>query len=219
LAASADIGALAPSRTPEAPLARIDANLVGLLAIELLLLCFFVMLTSVSRFDLERAQPVMESVRKSFTYPLAAGDDRALAGADSLGTPRAVRERLAKLIPTALPLGDVEPLDGGRRLLVALPAGGFFQADAADVSPLGRQRLAHIAAIIDEAVAGLPFTLTVALDPAAFTAAERAAALAAALAATGGRATALAVAFDDRVATDRVGLILDFADGDGAGQP
>jgi hypothetical protein len=208
LAAPADIGARAVRAATAVSAARADANLFGLLGLLLLLLVFFIMLSSAARPDAERAQPVMQSLRSAFDRSFAPAGDPALTGGDRVGEPRIIAERLSGLLRSALPLADVAIAGDARRLFVDLPAGGFFRAEEARLSPLARERLRHVASIIDQATGGAAYSLALAAAPALPAARARLAALAAMLAGRPLGATALSAAIDAAAPADRIRLVL-----------
>lgn len=208
LAASADIGARPLAAGTPSSTARADANLFGLLGLLLLLLVFFIMLSSAARPDADRARPVIQSLRSAFSQSFALGRDPALAGGETVGEPRIVEERLTVLLRSALPLAEVSTAGDARRLFVDLPAGGFFRADEARLSPLAGDRLRHVASLIDQATGGAAYSLAIAISPALPAARARAAALAAMLAGAPLGASALSAAIDAAAPADRIRLVL-----------
>jgi hypothetical protein len=202
LAAPADLGALPPQLAAVSN-ARADANLLGLLGLELLLLVFFIVLAGAAKPDADRALPVMQSLRESFPLAVAPAGDPALAGGDSLGESRLALERTAQMLRSALPLGAVSTWVEGRRLFVDLPIGGFFP-ERARLSPLARERLVHIARLIRDASAGNAFALGIGVPPAMTDAEARLAAAAAVLGAETPQAGVLTAAFDETVPADRI---------------
>ncbi len=189
--------------------ARADANLIGLLGLELLLLVFFILLSGAGRIDAERAEPVLSGLRLAFAPVLVEGIPE-IAGGDLVGSPRMLRDRFGERIRTLLPLAQIEASGDPDRLAVSLPAGGFFAAGEATLSPLAHERLARIAAAIEEAAAGNRFSLAVALAPAMPDAHARAAALGAAFARLLGESRPLAITVDGEAAPDRVRLLVGF---------
>lgn len=212
MAASADIGANALAAATAPSTARADANLFGLLGLLLLLLVFFIVLSSAARPDAERARPVIQSLRSAFDQSFAPIGDPSVAGGDTVGEPRILRDRLERLLRTALPLAEVATAADDRRVFVDLPAGAFFRAGEGRLAPLARDRLLHLAAIIREATAGLPYSLRIAAPPALPEASARVAALAAVLAGPTPPAQPLSVALDAAAPADRVRLTLALAD-------
>lgn len=211
LAPWTDIAAPEREVAAAASAARADANLIGLLGLELLLLVFFVLLSGAGRIDAERAAPVMSSLRAAFAPPLAIAGDPHLVGGDLVGATRILQDRLGERIRTLLPLAQVETLGDAHRLAVTLPAGGFFAPGETTLSPLARERLAHIAVAIAESAAGLSYNLTIALAPAMPDVHARAAALGAAFARLLLRqAEPLAITADGAVPADRIRLLLSF---------
>lgn len=194
--------------------ARADANLIGLLGLELLLLVFFILLSGAGRIDAERAEPVLSGLRLAFAPVLVEGLPET-AGGDLVGSSRMLRDRFGERIRTLLPLAQIETLGDPGQLAVSLPAGGFFGDGEATLSPLAHERLARIAAAIEESAAGNRFSLTVALPSAMSDVHARAAALGAAFARLLGEARPLAITADGEAAPDRVRLLVGF-DGEGA---
>jgi hypothetical protein len=199
--------------------ARADANLLGLLGLELLLLVFFIMLGAAAKPDADRAAPVLQSLRASFHRYFAPFGDPALDGGDSLGEPRLLAETVAGRLRTALPIGDVAIAADATRLYVDLPAGGFFDSVAGGLTPLGRERLRHIAALIRQAVSGDRHALGLLVAPAMPDAVGRASALAAAVAGASPEAGSLTLGFDATMPADRIRFALTLDVGAAGGQP
>lgn len=202
MAAPADPGA-APPLPAAVSTARADANLIGLLGLELLLLVFFIVLAGAAKPDADRAQPVMQSMRESFRPSFAPLGDPALSGGDSLGEPRLLLERAARKLQSALPLGAISTWSDGRRLFVDLPAGGFFPSTGDRLTPLGRDRLRHIGALIAAASEGQAYALSLVMTPAMPDAPARLAAVAAVFGETP-RPAPLIAFFDETVPVDRI---------------
>jgi hypothetical protein len=210
LVAPADLGALPPQLAAVSN-ARADANLLGLLGLELLLLVFFIVLVGAAKPDADRALPVMQSLRQSFPLAVAPAGDPALAGGDSLGKATVLLEHAAQKLRSELPLGAVSTWVEGRRLFVDLPVGGFFP-ERARLSPLARERLVHIARLIRDASAGNAFALGIAVPPAMPDAEARLAAAAAVLGAEVPPAGILTAFFGETVPADRIRFQLALGD-------
>lgn len=217
MAASADLGAAPPQAAADSN-ARADANLLGLLGLELLLLVFFILLAAAAKPDPVRALPVMQSMRESFRPAIASWGDPALSGGDSLGEPRLLLERAAQKLQSALPLGAISTWSDGRRLYVDLPIGGFFSEAGDRLTPLGRERLLHIAALVAAASEGQGYALLVALAPAIADAPARLAAVAALLG-QAPLAGPLSAVFDQSVPADRVRFQLALGAASAGGAP
>lgn len=195
------------------PVGRGDGSLVGLLALQFLLLAFFILLTSVTRVEPDRARPVMASLAEQFAGVLDEGPRTDVDGAAAIGEVRLLRDRIRALLANALPLARVRQAQESDRLLIELPLGGFFERGETSLSPLARARLGRLLDGVREGMAGAPYRIGLTV-PAGDGAALRAAALAAGMVDAGVRADRLSLSLDRRAAAD--GLVFTLLPGDAA---
>ncbi|MFZ5789701.1 MAG: hypothetical protein ACOY3L_03280 [Pseudomonadota bacterium] len=210
--ASADSWARLTS-VPE-PVNRGDGNLVGLLALQFLLLAFFILLTSVTHVELDRARPVMESLAEQFAGVLDEGPRADLDGAAAIGDVRLLRDRIQALLANALPLARVRQARESDRLLIELPLDGFFERGETSLGPLARARLARLLDAVREGMGAAPYRIGLAV-PTGDGAVLRAAALAAGMIDAGVRSDRLSLSLDRRAAAQS--LVFTLLPGDVSG--
>ncbi len=119
--------------------AAADGTTVLMLSLKLILLAFFILLTTMSNFEERRSREVLESVALTFqgrvaalrTLPNPDAGLGALDGANSLAT------RLESLFKRTLPAVKVEKAADGTVLRIELPARSLFRRERAELA-LGR---------------------------------------------------------------------------------
>ncbi|KZD08123.1 flagellar motor protein MotB [Oceanibaculum pacificum] len=127
----------------------------ALLSLYLLLLAFFILLHSMSSFETERAQQVVEGVNQSFPSFLrtgTVGGDGIAAGGLAVGA-----DSSAKLGALFQQYFALEPVDQAARAdvyRVDLPVATLFPGDGADISPRGMAFFAPFAEILRNPPAG-----------------------------------------------------------------
>ncbi len=99
------------------------------LALFLVILAFFILLASISRFEGTRSTAVMGSLTETFAQPRRPGPaprpESARTGEVIDG--RALQERLATLMATRLRLAEITVVEAGRVLSVTMPADSMFE--------------------------------------------------------------------------------------------
>ncbi len=126
-----------------------DGNIVALLSLKLLLLAFFILLSTISSFEEERTRAVMESVTTTFagetpTPEFHQPTDAALGMLES-ATP-ALADQIESLFKATLPAVEMEQSSDGKVLRLEAPASSLFVVNSINLAP-GRgvliQRLAN----------------------------------------------------------------------------
>ncbi len=108
---------------------RKDLNVVALLSLKLLLLAFFILLNTLSKFEDEKTRRVLESVNDAFN-----GQVQSVRNADSrsgavgaLNDSRSLIAELQRLFKTQLPAVKVKKSDQAGQFRLELPAQRLFR--------------------------------------------------------------------------------------------
>lgn len=126
-----------------------DPSLVLFVGLYLLLLAFFILLVTLSRYDDRRTEAVVGSVRSTFQSVLPVPQPGLLRDEnDALDRGRAHQERVGQLVRGVLPLARFEVVTPGRLLLVRLPVDELFEPDSAVLRPEMRALWTRIAATL-----------------------------------------------------------------------
>jgi flagellar motor protein MotB len=114
-----------------------NANIVALLSLKLLLLAFFILLSTMSKFEEERSRAVMYSVAVTFAGAVPATEGRRVpdAGIGALDKQASLSDRIRALFQQTLPLVEVETAADGRVLRLEVPAGDLFAMGQSDLRP------------------------------------------------------------------------------------
>lgn len=181
-------GARAPALPPSllGPLPappRRDPSLMPFLSIMLLVLAFFIILTSKASFDADKARAVTESVQRKFAGQQAAVVDGPQGGALQPEA-RDVLENVRVLFQGLVPLDRNARQIGAHEMALSLPVDLFFAADTAEVLPARRSLMDEVMRAIALRPAGWGYELEIRLqgDPPGPLTLDRAANLAATLA-------------------------------------
>jgi hypothetical protein len=180
---------------PLEPLPRRDPSLVPFLSIQLLILAFFIILTSHATLNADKARAVTESVQRQFSGNQESVPEGPQGGALE---PEA-RTVLQKVMVT---FQGLVPLDRNVRNLSALeqiirlPVELFYAADSADIIASRRSLFDEVMRAIDLRPAGWGYEIEILVqgDPPSSLTLDRAANLAAALAQDGQAQANVAVA-------------------------
>lgn len=121
---------------------RVDPNIVALLSLKLLLLGFFILLNTLSRYEEDRARRVVESVNEAFNGRVQAVESLSPHGAalGPLGETMAMVEAIGDLFESTIPAVRIERSADGARLRLELSAGSIFRPRRAILQP-GRDLL------------------------------------------------------------------------------
>jgi flagellar motor protein MotB len=126
-----------------------DGNIVAMLSLKLLLLAFFILLSTMSSFEEKRSRAVLESVATTFEGHVAAirSLDNPAAGLGQLENAPSLVDQLKSLFRQTLPVVEMEESPTGNALRLEVPADSVFVAGSARLAP-GRgvllDRLARI---------------------------------------------------------------------------
>ena len=114
-----------------------NANIVALLSLKVLLLAFFILLSTMSQFEEERSRAVMYSVAVTFAGAVPAREGRNVpdAGIGALDKQASLSERIKALFRQTLPLVEVETAAAGRVLRLEVPAADLFAAGQRELRP------------------------------------------------------------------------------------
>jgi hypothetical protein len=145
--------------TPRNPL------LIQVLSVYLLLLAFFVVLNSISHFELARSRAVTGSLNETFaaeglptkrTVPLVSSRGDVLANA-------AVLSRIGELISTELSLAQVREVEPGRTMEVTVPVESLFRPGLESIDPLHRPLVEKVAKLLADTPRGVRYDLDILL--------------------------------------------------------
>ena len=124
------------------PAPKKDLNIVALLSLQLLLLAFFILLNSLSKFEDQKTRRVLVSVNDAFN-----GRVRALANAPGysgavgkLDDTQSLAAELGELFEVTIPAVKLEQSEKARVFRLEMPAETLFQPGTVELRP-GRLRL------------------------------------------------------------------------------
>ncbi|WP_299442982.1 hypothetical protein [uncultured Rhodospira sp.] len=144
-----------------APMAR--GSLALFLALYLLLLAFFIMLTALSALENERARAVMDSLTVTFAKTTTADESLGRLPTESLVRDTRAAETfiaiIRDLIQVAIPEARIEPIVAGREVEVWIRAEAVFEPGQADIRPARYPTLDGIVAALAAAPAGQRFEM------------------------------------------------------------
>jgi hypothetical protein len=114
-----------------------NANIVAMLSLKLLLLAFFILLTTISRFEEERSRAVMHSVAVTFAgaVPATEGRDVPDAGIGHREKQASLSQQIRALFKQTLPMVEVNTSADGRVLRLETRAADLFQMGQATLRP------------------------------------------------------------------------------------
>lgn len=117
---------------PTRPAERCDPNIVALLALNLLLLGFFVLLNALSHFEEDRTRRVLRSVDQAFNGRVEALKSEAAysAALGPLNGTEAMIDSVGELFTSLIPAVERELSASGTRLRLELPVGSLFRLDS-----------------------------------------------------------------------------------------
>ena len=160
----------APKSAPETAPARAgdrnspDANIISLLSLNLLLLGFFILLTSLSSYEDDRKRLVLESVDEAFNGRVHAARsyNDTSSGLGNLDQMEVLMGEVGELFSSALPVVRVERAADAPVVSFALPAETLFAPGSTDLRP-GRWLLLRrlVEALADGRHSALAYELTV----------------------------------------------------------
>ena len=137
-----------------------DPNMLTLLSLNLLLLAFFILLASISRFEEERVRSVIDSVQVAFGGAAdPSSGSAAVAAAESLAI-RTVQEEIRALAERSIPLTRVERTGVGE-IRIDLPVDALFRPGEARVNPAQTPFLQRLTAMLAGGPASLRYEIDV----------------------------------------------------------
>ena len=190
--------------------------LMGLVGLQLMLLAFFIVLTSMSSFDETRVDSVLGSIQRQFAE-LSGGEDGddARSSADTLSL-EAVRDEVAGVLASMLQLDRVER-NGNGAVEIEFAADRLFAEGTAQLLPGIDHMLQRTVAAIDRRPAGYRYELDVLIGrpqggPTDALAVDRAGALVRAFVDFGARPNSMAAGLQP-ASPGRVRLVLRLVEG------
>lgn len=150
-----------------APVAR--GSVALFLALYLLLLAFFIMLTALSSLETQRAGAVMDSLGETFRQAPAAGTPpEAPMPLDVLDAERRAAEAFLSVVRDlfegTVPAARVETISAGRALEVLVPAQSLFETDAAAIRDARVPLFDGLVAALTAVPSGMRFELAALLQ-------------------------------------------------------
>lgn len=143
------------------------ADLVPVLSLFLLMLTFFLLLNSISRFDVTKTRAVLGSLDATFRSAQVTGNEREFAShAGAIVGAEALERKITELLRTAVALDRFEVIRIGSQLIVRLPLNNLFARDTADPLPGMPALLNRLTRIVGEPIPGLRNEIEVILHPA-----------------------------------------------------
>ena len=137
-----------------------DPNLVGLLSLQLLLLAFFILLSTISTFDESRVRSVLGSVQEAFSDVTGNADSNdAEMQADSIVL-SAVVDAVEGVMSTALQLDRVSRVGDGD-VVFDLSSDSLFAAGSAQIAPGHADVLRRIVVALDRRPSGYRYELDI----------------------------------------------------------
>jgi hypothetical protein len=136
-------------------------NVTHYLALYLLLLAFFIVMTSVSKFEESRSRAVVRSVQSTFSTQVASvGDPRFLLSKSGtvVDLPE-IQDEFQRLIETEISVVEVKKLEDGRVLQLTVPVDSLFLDGEIEIRPARRRLLERISAVLARRRAGLLYSL------------------------------------------------------------
>lgn len=132
--------------------------LIGLLSLQLILLAFFILLVSMSSFDVHRVRSVLDSVQLAFSQtPDAAGQVDAAQGADAIALTD-IADEIEGVLAAALQLDRLKRTGEGA-ITFDLPVDAIFAAGTAHLLPTRGEMFARLVAALDRRPTGYRYDI------------------------------------------------------------
>jgi biopolymer transport protein ExbD len=141
-------------------------SLVPLLSVQLLLLAFFILLTSISKFEDDRSHAVLASVQQAFTT-IDLDQSGNLGSSGTAAVTRRVEGQLGDLAASLVALTHAPQADETGAVRLDLSAEAVFRPDEPAVSPAGRRFLRDLTRILGGLAPVYRYDLTVLLSTSA----------------------------------------------------
>ncbi len=112
-------------------------NVMLMLSLKLILLAFFILLTTMAEFEKERTHKVLESVAVTFVgeVPAVVGRTNPDAGTGALQGAKALKTQLKSLFKQTIPAVEVRESADGRVLRLEMDARSLFQRGSTALVP------------------------------------------------------------------------------------
>lgn len=112
-------------------------NIMLMLSLKLILLAFFILLTTVSEFEEKRTRDVLESVSVTFVgeVPAVVGRTNPDAGTGALQGAKALKTQLESLFKQTIPAVEVTESADGKVLRLEMDARALFQRGSTALAP------------------------------------------------------------------------------------
>ena len=137
-----------------------------ILSLFLLMLTFFLLLNSISRFEVTRTRAVLGSLDATFRSAQVTGKEREFSShAGAIVGGEALEKKVTELLRTAVSLDRFEVIRIGSLLIVRLPLNGIFARGTADPLPGMPALLNRLARIVGDPVPGLRNEVEIILHP------------------------------------------------------
>lgn len=119
-----------------------DPNIILMLSLYLLLLAFFILLTTISQFEQERTREVVESVNVTFEGKVVASESlpNPNAGTGALDGSPSLSDQVKSLFKQTIPTVEVEESADGTVMRIEMDARALFRRDSTALAP-GRSAL------------------------------------------------------------------------------
>lgn len=129
-----------------------DGAIFILLGLKLILLAFFILLATLSRFEEQRSRAVMESVTTAFRGHVTAVETRPVpdAGLGQLEGAPSLSDRIETLFKQSIPLVEVEASADGRVLRLEAPSTSLFAPGSEQFAPGRGALLLRLASALRE---------------------------------------------------------------------
>jgi hypothetical protein len=148
----------------EAGEGRWDPNLIMLLSLQLLLLVFFILLVSQSKFEPARVHSAISSVQRAFSSILPDVEGELAAGVSDTEVLRYLHDRVGQLAAAFVPMTQTASPGSGDRFTIRLPARALVREGEAKVTPAGRRFLRRLAETLLELAPRLRLETAIMVD-------------------------------------------------------
>ncbi|WP_343559756.1 hypothetical protein [Kiloniella sp. b19] len=115
-----------------------DRNLIAMLSLNLLLLAFFIMLTTLADFEEEKAEAVLASVNQTFDGQSSLPNPQARyeESLEKIGESAALIDEIGSLFQETIPVTEVEEDSAQNFLRLTLPVGRVFLERSEELLPV-----------------------------------------------------------------------------------
>jgi hypothetical protein len=130
-----------------------------MLSLKLILLAFFILLTTMAEFDDQRTRDVLESVNKTFVgkVPAVTGTDKPDAATGALQGAKSLKTQLKTLFEQTIPAVKVTESADGRVLRLEMDARELFERGSTALAPGTRAFVRRMSRALTEGKSGKQF--------------------------------------------------------------